>query len=78
MEISDVRKTSCAGMSAAGRVVQGTLDKIPYPDDAFDVVFSSEVLEHVPPNLAAVGGGLPGGKGKGNQTHTLHCSYHEQ
>lgn len=42
VEISDVRKTSCAGMSRAGRVVQGTLDKIPYPDDAFDVVFSSE------------------------------------
>ena len=53
VEISDVRKTSCAGMYNAGRVVQGTLDKIPYPDDAFDVVFSSEVLEHVPPALAA-------------------------
>ena len=53
VEISDVRKTSCAGMARQGRVVQGTLDRIPYPDDAFDVVFSSEVLEHVPPNLAA-------------------------
>ena len=58
VEISDVRKTTCAGMGRAGRVVQGTLDRIPFPDESFDVVFSSEVLEHVPPNLAAQSVGL--------------------
>jgi len=46
-----------------------TLDRIPFPDESFDVVFSSEVLEHVPPSLAAQSVGLSfsvsvGGQGK--------------
>ena len=35
-----------------GRVQQGQLHRIPHADASFDVVFSSEVLEHVPPNYA--------------------------
>ena len=30
------------------RCVQGDLTKLPFPDNSFDVVFCSEVLEHIP------------------------------
>eukprot|EP00240_Pyramimonas_obovata_P004220 CAMPEP_0118922598 /NCGR_PEP_ID=MMETSP1169-20130426/1476_1 /TAXON_ID=36882 /ORGANISM="Pyramimonas obovata, Strain CCMP722" /LENGTH=368 /DNA_ID=CAMNT_0006863501 /DNA_START=269 /DNA_END=1375 /DNA_ORIENTATION=+ len=52
VELSDVSQTTCGALYKQGLVKQGPLNKIPYPDHAFDVVFSSEVLEHVPPNLA--------------------------
>ena len=29
--------------------MQGTLEAIPWPDDTFDLVYSHEVLEHIPP-----------------------------
>jgi len=52
VELSDVSQTTCSPLHRAGLVKQGPLHKIPYPGRAFDVVFSSEVLEHVPPHLA--------------------------
>jgi hypothetical protein len=52
VELSDVRETTCGPLFKQGLVKQGPLHKIPYPDGGVDVVFSSEVLEHVPPHLA--------------------------
>ena len=52
MELSDVKETTCAPLWRRGLVKQGPLHAIPFPSRAFDVVFSTEVLEHVPPELA--------------------------
>lgn len=52
VELSDVSQTTCRPLYQQGLVAQGPLHRIDEPDSAFDLVFSSEVLEHVPPNLA--------------------------
>uniref|UniRef100_A0A7R9XNI0 Methyltransferase type 11 domain-containing protein n=1 Tax=Polyblepharides amylifera TaxID=1486889 RepID=A0A7R9XNI0_9CHLO len=51
VELSDVSQTTCSPLFKMGLVKQGPLNRIPYPDHAYDVVFTSEVLEHVPTNL---------------------------
>lgn len=52
IEISDVSKTSCKDLAKEGVVETGVLhDLTRFEDKRFDVVFSSEVLEHVPTNL---------------------------
>ena len=38
----------CPPLMAQGRVRQNTLAKIPWPDRHFDLLFSSDVLEHIP------------------------------
>lgn len=38
----------CPPLMAQGRVKQSTLAKIPWPDRHFDLLFSSDVLEHIP------------------------------
>ena len=57
IEISDVRKTSCKELAKEGVVETGVLNDLSrFEDKQFDVVFSSEVLEHVPthwPNKAS-------------------------
>ena len=52
VELSDIKTTPCAPLAAQGRVTQGPLHEIPHEGRTFDLVFTSEVLEHVPPNLA--------------------------
>jgi ubiquinone/menaquinone biosynthesis C-methylase UbiE len=53
IEISDVTKTSCKGLAKEGVVETGVLNDLSrFEDKRFDVVFSSEVLEHVPTHLA--------------------------
>ena len=53
IEISDVRKTSCKELAKEGVVETGVLNDLSrFEDKQFDVVFSSEVLEHVPTHLA--------------------------
>ena len=53
IEISDVRKTSCKELAKEGVVEMGVLNDLSrFEDKRFDVVFSSEVLEHVPTHLA--------------------------
>lgn len=37
-----------AGWGNGVRCVQGDLTRLPFPDNSFDVVFCSEVIEHVP------------------------------
>lgn len=44
----DVLKTHAPDLLKNKKVSQGSLDKLPYNDNTFDVVFSSEVLEHIP------------------------------
>ncbi|KAK3238500.1 hypothetical protein CYMTET_51493 [Cymbomonas tetramitiformis] len=38
----------CEDLVESGKVKQGPLQAIPFQDDEFDLVFTSEVLEHVP------------------------------
>jgi hypothetical protein len=52
VELSDIQETTCAPLWRRGLVKQGPLHAIPFPSRAFDLVFSTEVLEHVPPELA--------------------------
>uniref|UniRef100_A0A061S1W0 Methyltransferase type 11 domain-containing protein n=1 Tax=Tetraselmis sp. GSL018 TaxID=582737 RepID=A0A061S1W0_9CHLO len=52
VELSDVSQTTCRELHRQGLVQQGPLHKIPFPNSTFDLVFTSEVLEHVPPALA--------------------------
>ena len=53
IEISDVTKTSCKELAKEGVVETGVLNDLSrFEDKRFDVVFSSEVLEHVPTHLA--------------------------
>lgn len=40
--------THCPDLRRAGLVQVGGLDRLPYRDDSFDLVFSSDVLEHIP------------------------------
>jgi len=43
------------GNVTTGEVVQGSLEDLPFADRSFDLVFSSEVLEHIPAeNIPAV------------------------
>ena len=49
IELSDwVVKTGCPELYEGGIVQIGTLEDLPYKDNAFDLVFSSDVLEHIP------------------------------
>mmetsp|Transcript_47598 Transcript_47598/g.90846 ORF Transcript_47598/g.90846 Transcript_47598/m.90846 type:complete len:427 (-) Transcript_47598:263-1543(-) len=41
----------CSDLVRIGRVKQATLDSIPFNNNQFDLVFSSEVLEHVPEHM---------------------------
>jgi ubiquinone/menaquinone biosynthesis C-methylase UbiE len=43
-----VQRTEWQDLIRKGKLVQGSLSSIPWPDDTFDIVFSSEVLEHIP------------------------------
>ena len=46
-----MRKTECAQLARQGKVFSTGLNEIPFPDRHFDLVWSSEVFEHVPTNL---------------------------
>jgi len=49
IELSDwVVKRECPDLLDMGIVHIGSLDKLPYKDSSFDLVFSSDVLEHIP------------------------------
>jgi len=39
---------NCGDLVKKGVAVASTLSEIPFPDDKFDIVFSADVLEHIP------------------------------
>jgi 2-polyprenyl-3-methyl-5-hydroxy-6-metoxy-1,4-benzoquinol methylase len=52
IELSDwIVHTQCADLLQDGAVQIGSLDKLPYRDNSFDLVFSSDVLEHIPEDV---------------------------
>jgi len=51
IELSDVCITSCNRYARSGQVLSAGVDDIPFPSKSFDLVWSTEVLEHVPTNL---------------------------
>ena len=51
IELSDVCTTRCNNYARSGQVLSAGLDNIPFPSNSFDLVWSTEVLEHVPTNL---------------------------
>lgn len=51
VELSEVCKSECADLAKQGEVFSSGLDAIPFPSRHFDLVWSSEVFEHVPPHL---------------------------
>jgi len=61
-EVRTTRNTFAA-MLAAGEIgphaltgaLRGDATRLPFPDDAFDCVVTSEVLEHIPDDRAAIG-----------------------
>jgi SAM-dependent methyltransferase len=48
IELSPRALQICQDLVADGIVHHGTLTDLPFEDDSFDLVFSSEVLEHIP------------------------------
>ena len=44
----NVLKTHASDLLKKKKVLQGSLSKLPHGDNTFDVIFSSEVLEHIP------------------------------
>ncbi|MCA9382363.1 class I SAM-dependent methyltransferase [Candidatus Dojkabacteria bacterium] len=50
----DQKKVDQAIPEVKQNIVQGEAEKLPYPDEAFDIVFSHEVLEHVNDDQKAV------------------------
>jgi len=51
VELSDVCITRCNNYARSGQVLSAGLDEIPFPSNSFDLVWSTEVLEHVPTHL---------------------------
>mmetsp|Transcript_18458 Transcript_18458/g.40366 ORF Transcript_18458/g.40366 Transcript_18458/m.40366 type:complete len:271 (+) Transcript_18458:1062-1874(+) len=51
VELSDVCRTECNRLANDGKVFATGLNNIPFPDRYFDLVWSSEVFEHVPTEL---------------------------
>ena len=51
IELSDVCVTSCKHFARSGQVFSAGIDNIPFPSKSFDLVWSTEVLEHIPTNL---------------------------
>lgn len=50
------RLSAAAGREAADRVVEGSIAEAGlFPDDRFDVIFATDVVEHLPPPLLAAG-----------------------
>jgi 2-polyprenyl-3-methyl-5-hydroxy-6-metoxy-1,4-benzoquinol methylase len=51
IELSDwIVRNRCPDLYEAGIVQIGSLGQLPYRDNSFDLVFSSDVLEHIPEN----------------------------
>ena len=48
LSTASLEHKDCPPLMATGRVKQSSLTNIPFVDDYFDLVFSSEVLEHIP------------------------------
>eukprot|EP00240_Pyramimonas_obovata_P006059 CAMPEP_0118938856 /NCGR_PEP_ID=MMETSP1169-20130426/27267_1 /TAXON_ID=36882 /ORGANISM="Pyramimonas obovata, Strain CCMP722" /LENGTH=325 /DNA_ID=CAMNT_0006882951 /DNA_START=123 /DNA_END=1100 /DNA_ORIENTATION=+ len=51
VELSDVCRTECSSLARQGKVFSTGLNEIPFPDRYFDLVWSSEVFEHIPIEL---------------------------
>ena len=51
IELSDVCITRCNHYARSGQVLSAGVDNIPFPSKSFDLVWSTEVLEHVPTHL---------------------------
>ena len=49
-----MREAGEAAPPAAAAAVAGDATRLPFPDDAFDAVIASEILEHVPGDTAAL------------------------
>lgn len=48
IDVSNVCVTECGDLARSGKVFSAGLSDIPFPSDSFDLVWSTEVLEHVP------------------------------
>ena len=51
IDVSDVCITECNDFASSGRVFSAGLDDLPFASNSFDLVWSTEVLEHVPTDL---------------------------